>query len=185
MPPAPCPECGRPYAAEHCTLYGVPDMASTLGTWQILGVVLLCLVGPFVFQAALVTGLLAGWYSGIAVVAVFIVLGVLAWRMTRKKASGTSRIVICPGEIWIVPLEGAKVTAEGAAAPEVQPVSVSLEDVGRVTIRRAGAFWINLRIDNARGKQIFRAGIRCPVASEPLVRERLEIAIAAARGGAI
>jgi hypothetical protein len=180
MPPAPCPECGRWFAAENCTLYGVPDMSSTFSIWQIMLVVLMCIVGPFIFQAAFLIAFVAGWYTGIAVVLVFIALGVLTWRMTRKKASGTSRMVICPGVLWIVPLEGATVTGEGAGA--ALPVSVPLEDAGRVMIRRAGPFWINLQIDDSSGKRLFKAGIRCPIASEPLVREAIRNAMDAAKG---
>lgn len=177
-PPALCPECGEPYNATHCTIYGVPSMGTTFHTWQIVVVVVLIVISPLMFHIIIAAGIIGGGFAVLAVLLAFITVAVLMWRTTRRRNAGACRMVISGTRITIVPLKPI------ADAEGFHQSSISLATATHLQLRRAGPFWANLQLSDSGGKRLFKAGIRCPIASEPLVRQALDDAARAAHQAA-
>jgi hypothetical protein len=175
-PPAPCPECGQQYEATQCTLYGVPTLRSTFPAWQIALIVVLVLIGPVILQLALAMGMVAGWLTGVGLLAGFATVCVLTWRTTKNRNTGTCRIVISGAHVTVVPLK-----QDAAASIAGGNARVSLANVSALELRRVGPFWAILQLRGGSGERLFKAGVRCPTESEPMVRQVLENAMSHAR----
>lgn len=174
-PPSLCPECGEPYNTTHCTIYGVPSMGSTFQTWQILVIAILIVISPLMLHLIIAAGIIGGGFAVFGVMLAFIAVAILMWRTTRRRNAGTCRMVISGTRITVVPLKPV------ADAEGFHQSSISLANATHLQLRRAGPFWATLQLSDSGGKRLFKAGIRCPIASEPLVRESLRDAVSTAQ----
>jgi hypothetical protein len=174
-PPAPCPECGEPFESTQCSVYGVPTLGSTSSWWQRTLIVVLLLGAAIILQATFAVLFTFGLVTALVLLGMFAMMCVVVWRLTRSRGAGASRIVISGTRLTVVslkPIEGE---------PESAPTSISLGTAEQFDFRRVGPFWAVLEVRGSNRERLFKAGIRCPEASESMVREALQAAMQTAR----
>lgn len=173
-PNAPCPECGAPGALRQLILHGIPAARSSLGLWRILTIVALVLFASFGPQLLLIIGLQFGsWTTSLVILAAVLLFVIWFVASAPKAASGPARIVFTGGCLVVVPT--SSLTPLGDHAKRLVIPFTGLE---RADLTRVGPFWAKLRIRDARHAAIFRAGIRCPQALDPLVLQTIHEVIA-------
>ncbi len=171
-PPLPCPECGAMHLGTQYVVAGVPSTRSMMSSPRMAAVVALVLFATCGSQVVVQLALLISWVAALAIVVAAVGVAILLVATAPRGQAGKCRLVFGAGTMVPMPL------SESADLP-VRQRATTIRFVGdeHIALRPVSRTWADLRIFDARGKRVLRAGIRCPRTRCEEVRADLQRAI--------